>query len=140
VSATPGTGNQVPVRVRAANGIARDDGWVRTIDRPLLARLGEGGLLALGGTAVGILLLPIPLVHLFGAIFALFMWWLGIRRAGTRTVVLDAGGVCPRCGERAAFYVGFGRQRFRLPLSTSCPRCSRALSLEPLPGSAPGRD
>lgn len=135
----PSTGGLVPVRVRAANGTTRDDGWVRTAHRPLPARIGEGALIAIGGTVVGALLLPIPLVHIFGVLFALSTWWFGFRRARTATVVLEAGGTCPRCGEVATFYSGFGRKRFRLPLSTSCPQYSHALSLEPLPAAPPSR-
>lgn len=132
-------GDRIQVRVRAANGATNDDGWVRTAHRPLPARIGEGALIALGGTAVGALLLPIPLIHVFGVVFALSMWWFGVRRARTATVVVEAGGTCPRCGEAATFHAGFGRKRFRLPLSTSCPRYSHALSLEPLPAAPPSR-
>ena len=131
--------SETPVRVRAADGTARDDGWVRTAERPFLARLGEGALIALGGTAVGVLLLPIPLVHLFGVIFGVSMWGLGVHRARTRTVIVEVGGTCPHCEKAGAFYAGFGRKRFRLPISSSCPNCSHALSLEALPSTpAPG--
>ena len=126
---------RVPARVRAANGLVRDDGWVRIAHRPLLARIGEGLLIAGGGTAVGVLLLPVPLVHLFGVLFALSTWWLGLRRAQTGTVVVSTGGTCPQCGEAGNFFAGFGRKRFRLPLSTSCPKCSHALTLEPAPST-----
>jgi hypothetical protein len=64
--------------------------------------------------------------------FALSTWWFGLQRARTTIVVADAGGVCPRCQEEGVFFVGFGRKRFRLPLSTSCPKCSHALTLEAL--------
>jgi hypothetical protein len=131
------TGPRLPVRVRAADGTARDDGWVRTAERPLAARIGEGALIALAGTAGGVLLLPIPLVHLFGIIFAVSMWGLGLHRARTRTVVVEAGGTCPRCGTAGVYYAGFGRKRFRLPISTSCPHCANRLDLEPLPTVPP---
>lgn len=130
---------RVAVRIRAADGTVHDDGWVGTAGRSLGARLGEGALIALGGTAVGALLLPIPLIHLFGVIFAVSMWGLGFHRARTRTVVTGAGGTCPRCGKPGNFYSGFGRKRFRLPLSTSCPHCAHGLSLEPLPPGAASR-
>lgn len=133
----PGDTSRLAVRIRGADGRARDDGWIDTGVRPLAARLSEACLIALGGTAVGAVLLLVPLVHLFGVMFALFMWGFAIRRARTRNVIVKAGGRCPGCGEPGAYFVGFGRQRFRLPISTSCPRCSRAISLEPLP-SAPG--
>jgi hypothetical protein len=125
------------VRIRAADGTARDDAWVRTADRPLGARLGEGALIALGGTAVGLLLLPIPLIHLFGVIFGVSMWGLGLHRARTRTVLVEAGGTCPHCETPGVFYAGFGRKRFRLPITTSCSHCAHGLTLEALPASAP---
>ncbi len=121
-----------PVRVRAADGTARDDGWVRVAHRPFAARLGEGVLIAGGGTAIGVLLLPIPLIHLFGIMFALTTWWFGLQRVRTDTVIVSVGGTCPRCGKAGAFFAGFGRKRFRLPISTSCPACSHALTLEAL--------
>ena len=133
---TPDVAARVAVRVRAGDGTVRDDGWVDTAERPLVARSAEGALIAIGGSGVGVLLLPIPLVHLFGVIFAVSMWGLGFHRARTRTVVTGSGGTCPRCGTVGEFYSGFGRKRFRLPISTSCPHCSHGLSLEPLP-SAP---
>ncbi len=133
----PSDSSRLTVRVRGSAGRWRDDGWVDTAVRPLGARLGEASLLALGGTVVGAVLLLVPLVHLFGVVFALAMWAFAIRRIGTKTVLVKAGGTCPRCGEAGAYFVGFGRQRVRFPISTSCPRCSQALSLESLP-SAPG--
>jgi hypothetical protein len=123
----------IAVRVRAADGTSRDDGWVRTAHRPFPARVGEGLMIAGGGTAVGVLLLPVPLVHLFGIMFALTTWWIALQRVRTDTVVVSVGGTCPHCGTTGTFYAGFGRKRYRLPISTSCPSCSHALSLEPLP-------
>ena len=133
----PSDSSRLTVRVRGSAGRWRDDGWVDTAVRPLGARLGEASLLALGGTAAGAVLLLVPLVHLFGVVFALAMWAFAIRRVRTRTVLVKAGGTCPRCGEAGAYFVGFGRARVRFPISTSCPRCAQALSLEPL-SSAPG--
>lgn len=130
---------RVAVRVRAADGTVREDGWVETARRPLAARFGEGALIAVGGTAVGALFLPVPLIHLFGVFFAIAMWVMGIRRAFTGTVVAGAGGTCPHCDRQGEFYAGFGRRRFHLPISTSCPNCARSLSLEPFPPGAASR-
>jgi hypothetical protein len=126
-------GAPLRVRVRAADGTARDDGWVRTAHRPFAARVGEGLMIAGGGTAIGVLLLPVPLVHLFGIMFALSTWWFGLQRMRTDTVVVSVGGTCPHCDKAGTFFAGFGRKRYRLPISTSCPSCSHALTLESLP-------
>ncbi len=135
----PSDAPRLTVRVRGVDGTSRDDGWVDTATRPLAARLGEAGLIALAGTAAGALLLPVPLVHLFGVMFAVSTWGFAIQRARTKVVLVRAGGTCPRCGEAAAYFVGFGRQRFRFPISTSCPHCAHALSLEPLPAALGAR-
>lgn len=135
----PPDASRLTVRVRAANGASRNDGWVDTATRPLAARLGEAGLIALGGTAMGILLLPVPLVHLFGVVFAVSTWGFAIHRARTKVVLVRAGGTCPRCRETGAYFVGFGRQRFRFPISTSCPHCANALSLDLLPATLGAR-
>jgi len=131
------TGSRLRVRVRAADGSSNDSGWITTAHRPVGARIGEGALIAGGGIAIGILLLPIPLIHLFGIMFALTACWFGLQRARTATVVVSTGGTCPRCQKDGTFFAGFGRKRFRLPLSTSCPSCAHALTLESLPDSAP---
>jgi len=123
----------IAVRVRAADGTMRDDGWVRTAHRPFAARLGEGLVLAGAGTAIGVLLLPVPLVHIFGLLFMLSTWWFALQRVRAETVVVSVGGTCPRCDTTGTFFAGFGRKRYRLPISTSCPACSHALTLEQLP-------
>jgi hypothetical protein len=133
------SGDKIAVRVRASDGRTSDDGWIRTAHRPLLKRIGEGALIAGGGTAVGVMLLPVPLVHIFGVVFALSTWWFGLQRARTETVVTAVGGTCPHCQQAGTFFAGFGRKRFRLPISTSCPRCSHALMLEALPATATPR-
>lgn len=123
----------VPVRIRAADGSFTDDGLVHLAHRPVSSRLREAAMIAGGGTVIGVLLLPVPLVHIFGLVFMFATWGFAFHRARTTVAVVDAGGTCPRCHKEVRFFVGFGRKRYRLPLSTSCPACSHALTLEARP-------
>lgn len=135
--AAAGPETRIAVRVRTSDGRTSDDGWIRVAHRPVARRVGGGLLLGLGGTAVGILLLPVPLIHLFGVMFALAAWGLGVKRALTPTTLVGAGGTCPNCGKKGDFYSGFGHQRIRYPISSSCSSCASQVRLEPLP--TPGR-
>ena len=103
---------RIPVRVRAADGTARDDGWIRVAHRPVAKRFGEAALIAGAGTLAGVLLLPVPLVHIFGILFMLTTWWFAVQRARTEHGVVSAGGTCPRCAKEGRFFVGFGRKRY----------------------------
>lgn len=121
----------INVRVRAADGSTRDDGWVRRGELGLRRRLGEAAIfLAVGGT-LGAVFLLIPLIHLLGVMVAAASLGLSLHRLRSRRVLAGAGGTCPRCGREAAFFVGFGRQRFRLPVGASCGACGIALTLIP---------
>jgi uncharacterized protein (DUF983 family) len=77
-----------------------------------------------------VLLLPVPLVHLFGIAFFLGMAYLAVRRMLSRAVLHGARGVCPACGQEGRFFVGFGGRPFRLPVGTSCGACAIGLRLE----------
>lgn len=139
MSTTIEAARHLALRVQTDDGRTRDDAWIDVLHRPVAKRLGEAAVIALGGTVVGILLLPVPLVHLFGAMFALATWWFAFRRARTSVVVTGAGGTCPYCGTEGRFYAGFGRAKYRLPMRSSCQKCSRALTLASLPGQGQPR-
>ena len=129
--------DRVTVRVRGEDGSTRDDAWVDTADWPFRKRLRDAALLIVGGTVIGILLLPIPLIHLLGIFFALTCWGFAIARLRVSTVMTATGGVCPRCGTPEHFTSGMTRARFRLPYTTSCPKCSVRLRLERPPHTPP---
>ncbi len=81
------------------------------------------------GLVLAAVVLPIPLVHLFAIPVVAVSLVLAARRLWTGEVVARAEGKCPSCGQIGRFYVGFGRQRFRLPIATSCAACASALTL-----------
>ena len=122
--------DRITVRVRGEDGSTRDDAWIETAEWPLRKRLRDAALLVAGGTLVGVLLLPIPLIHLMGIFFALACWGFAVSRLRVKTVLVAAGGACPRCGAPGNFTGGLTRARFRLPYTTSCPKCSVRLRLE----------
>jgi hypothetical protein len=128
---------RVPVRVRAEDGHAGGEGEISYARPGLRRRLWKAGLLFLAGLVAGILLLPIPLIHLFGVMFFLGMSGLAVRRLLSRTVLKEARGRCPSCRGEGTFFVGFGGRRLAFPVVTSCPRCNVGLELEPtVPGAA----
>jgi hypothetical protein len=126
---TPLPADEIPVRVQAITGAARDDAWIRRRPVPLRQRLLDAGRFAVIGLTGGAVFLLVPLVHLLGILFALTMLTVAAARLRAATVVQDAGGTCPRCGHAGAFFAGVGRRRFRLPLKVSCQGCGVELSL-----------
>ena len=132
---------RVPVRIRAQDGKEGGAGEISYARPGLRRRLWKSGLLFLVGLVCGVLLLPIPLIHLFGVMFFLAMSGLAARRLISGTVLKDARGRCPSCHAEGSWFVGFGGRRLAFPVVTSCPRCSVRLELEPAtPGGAgPGR-
>ena len=126
---TPPPADEIPVRVQAITGAARDDAWIRRRPVPLRQRLVEAGRFALIGLAGGAVFLLVPLVHLLGILFALTMLIVGAARLRAATVVDAAGGTCPRCDHAGGFFLGVGRRRFRLPLTVSCQACGVELTL-----------
>ena len=127
---------RVPVRIRAQDGKEGGAGELSYASPGLRRRLGKAGLLFLVGLVCGVLLLPIPLIHLFGIMFFLAMSGLAVRRLLSRTVLKRASGRCPSCQAEETFFVGFGGRRLAYPVVTSCPRCNVRLELEPAPHCA----
>lgn len=111
-------------------GRAPAEGWVELEDLPLRRRMVRAGRTVAIGLVVGLLFLPVPLIHLFGVFVFLATVGLAVRQLRTVRVLVRAGGVCPGCGAEGTFFVGFGGGRFRLPLATSCRQCAMALALE----------
>jgi hypothetical protein len=127
---------RVPVRIRAQDGKDGGAGEISYARPGLRRRLGKAGALFLVGLVCGVLLLPIPLIHLFGVMFFLAMSGLAVRRLLSRTVLKGASGRCPSCSAEGPYFVGFGGRRLTYPVVTSCPRCNVQLELEPAPHCA----
>jgi len=128
--------SRVPVRIRAENGGVAGSGEVEYAKPSLGRRARKAGALILVGLGCGLLLLPIPLIHLFGVIFFLVMCALAARRLSSRNVLKSARGRCPSCNAVGTYFVGFGGRRLAFPIVTSCPRCHISLELEPATSGA----
>jgi len=129
---------EVPVVLRAADGRSGTRGMV-TFARPSFGhRLARAGLQFLAGLAIGALLLPVPLIHLFGIMFFLGMSGLALKRLVTRRVLKHAEGQCPSCQSEQDFFVGMGGRRVKFPVVSSCPACHVRLDLFPVASGAQG--
>jgi hypothetical protein len=129
---------RLPVRIRSQDGRTGGFGAVAYARPAFRRRLGKAALTFLMGLVVGVLVLPVPLIHLFGVIFFLAMSVLAIRRLATRAVLDSAEGRCPSCQAEGPLFVGLGGRRFAFPIRTSCPRCHVRLDLEPMAPRASG--
>lgn len=113
-----------------ASGVASTAGEVR-IEYPSRGRRArEAALLVLGGAIAALALLPVPLMHFFGIGLFLASVVVAVRRMRARAVIRSARGTCPKCGAAGPLFVGFGRRRFRLPVTTSCGPCAYPLTLD----------
>jgi hypothetical protein len=121
---------RLPVHIRAEDGHGGGAGEVEVAKPPLRRRLWKAGLLFLVGLGAGVLLLPIPLIHLFGVMFFLGMSTLAARRLLSRSVLKGAHGTCPSCNADGDYFVGMGGRRLAFPIVTSCPHCHVELQLE----------
>jgi hypothetical protein len=104
---------------------------VEITDLSLLRRLRIAGVRLLIGVVIGALLLPVPIIHLFGVFFFLAMAFLAVRRLLTSRVLTHAEGQCPACQAEGNYFVGFGGRGIKFPVQTSCPKCNHHLELWP---------
>lgn len=131
---------RLPVTISAIDGRTGSQGEVEFVRPPLKRRLWKAGGLFLIGLAGGVLLLPIPLIHLVGLVFFLTLTGLAVRRLLSREILKTATGHCPACGAPGEYFAGFGGRRLSFPIVTSCPRCNIELTLRPAtppPGVSP---
>jgi hypothetical protein len=127
---------EVPVAIQSQDGHGGERGMV-TFARPGLGRrLLGAGVCFLIGLGVGVLLLPVPLIHLFGVMFFLGMSGLALKRLATGRVLKSAWGRCPSCHAEQALFVGLGGRRAKFPVATTCPACHVGLDLFPLASGA----
>lgn len=127
---------EVPVAIRAQDGHASTGGTVAFAQPGFGRRLVRAAALFLVGLGVGTLLLPIPLIHLFGVMFFLGMSGLAVKRLVTRRVLKAASGRCPSCQTEQPLFVGMGARRLRFPVVTTCPACHVRLELFPVSSGA----
>lgn len=121
---------RVRVSIRAGDGHRGGAGVMVVEQLPLTTRLARAGLFLALGAGIGTLLLPVPLIRLFGVMFFLGMSFLAVRRLSGRTVVRSAKGRCPSCQAEEEYFVGTGWRRLAYPVSTTCPHCHVTLELE----------
>lgn len=130
MSATPI--HHAAIRIASVSGRTGGIGTIEFAQPSLRHRLGRGALLLVVGAVCGALLLPVPLIHLFGIFFFLAMTGLAAKRVMTRRVLRGASGTCPACGGEGRFFVGFGGRGLRFPIATHCKHCQVGLRLHPM--------
>jgi hypothetical protein len=119
------------VRVALASGRGDGRGSIEIAQPSFSHRLLRAGALFLVGLAGGLLLLPVPLLHLMGVFFFLTLTVLAVRKVATRRVLQGASGSCPGCHAEGRYFVGFGGRKVKFPIKTSCKHCHAALQLWP---------
>jgi hypothetical protein len=122
---------EIPVQIQAQDGHAGEHGTVTVAKPGFGRRLASAGVLELIGVGIGAVLLPVPLIHLFGIMFFLGMTGLALKQLASGRVLRSARGRCPSCGAEQSLYVGLGGRRARFPIATSCPACHVRLELFP---------
>lgn len=120
---------KLAVSVRAENGARGVEAWIERAELSIGERIGTAVRFALGGLALGCVLLLVPLIHIVGVFVALTGIGLGVQRLRRRFVIAAAGGTCPRCGRHGPFFSGMGRPKFDLPVAVSCGACGITLTL-----------
>ena len=119
------------INIASVSGRAGGTGTIEFAQPSLGHRLSRATLLFVVGVVCGVLLLPVPLIHLFGIFFFLAMTGLAAKRLITRRVLRGASGTCPACGGEGRFFVGFGGRGLKFPIATNCRHCHVGLRLNP---------
>jgi hypothetical protein len=91
-------------------------------------RLRRAGIALLGGAALAVIALPIPLVHFVLVPAALLIGLVvAAMRLSQREIIRSAEGSCPYCGTPQR--LGLAGRVFRLPREVFCDHCRRPLDL-----------
>jgi hypothetical protein len=130
--------SMIAIEIRAMNGAGPAEGTAEVVHRPLGTRLRQSLMIFGGGLLVGLVFLPIPLIHLFGILAFLAGIILAFRRFRTTTLLTRAAGRCPSCDHVGQLFVGAGLRAARWPFHTSCHSCGVQLRLNPGPAGARG--
>jgi hypothetical protein len=118
-----------PISIRAINGSGPSAGSAELVERPIRDRLRQSLVIFGAGLAIGVLFLPVPLIHLFGLMAAVTATVIAVRRFGVRTLVVRASGRCPACGADTTFFMAGGLRAARWPLASSCAACGIGVRL-----------
>ena len=79
---------------------------------------------------VGLVLLPIPLIHFAGVGVFVACLGIGIWRLQPGPRVRAVEGPCPRCGHEQRYWIGLNLGPVGLPRATSCESCTNDLTIE----------
>jgi hypothetical protein len=120
-----------PISIHAINGSGPSSGSAELFERPLRDRLRQSALIFGAGLVVGLVFLPIPLIHLFGLLAAAIASVVAVRRFRVRTLVVRATGRCPACDADTSFFMAGGLRAARWPLTTTCSACGIGVRLTP---------
>jgi len=123
--------HRATISIASVSGKTGGSGTIEFAQPSLGHRLSRAALLFLVGAVCGALLLPVPLIHLFGIFFFVAMTGLAAKRVMTRRVLKGASGTCPACGSEGRFFVGFGGRGLKFPITTHCKHCQVGLRLHP---------
>jgi hypothetical protein len=126
------------MQVRAINGAGPGKATAEIIARSMGDRLrGSAAILGLG-LVVGLLFLPVPLLHIFGLIAFLGCAGLAVKRFRVRALVHRVAGLCPSCRQESGFFVGGGHWAARWPLTSQCGSCGIQVRLIPASSTVTG--
>lgn len=119
------------ISIASVSGRTGGIGAIEFAQPSLGHRLSRAAGIFVVGVVCGVLLLPVPLIHLFGIFFFVAMTGIAAKRVMTRRVLKGASGTCPACGGEGRFFVGFGGRGLKFPIATHCKHCQVELHLHP---------